>query len=179
MAASPRRRHSLYSACVTSLPSGSLVRRSLTSSMPRRRPRPRTSPTHRYFSLSSSSRLSITAPTRSAFLTRFSLRMIWSAASPAAEARGLPPYDDELAEGLDQGLRLVNSSVETTAESGKPPPMPLPTVMMSGTTPSCSAPHMGPVRPKPVIISWGVGGARASLGAWWGGGGGGGGGVGL
>ena len=45
------------------------------------------------------------------------------------------------------------ASVEITALRGKPPPMPLPTVMMSGTTPSCAEPHIRPVRPKPVIIS--------------------------
>ena len=89
--------------------------------------------------------------------------MISSAASPAAAASGLPPYDDELADGLDQGLRLVRSSVEMTADSGNPPPTPLPTVMMSGTTRSCSEPHMRPVRPKPVIISSAIRSAPASL----------------
>src|SRR5262249_57653070 len=83
------------------------------------------------------------------------------------EGGGWPPYEDELAEGLEQGLRLVKSSVETTAERGKPPPMPLPTVMMSGTTPSCSAPHMSPVRPKPVIISSAMRRAPASLATCW------------
>ena len=43
---------------------------------------------------------------------------------------------EELALGLDHGFAFVSSSVEITALSGKPPPMPLPTVMMSGATSS-------------------------------------------
>ena len=54
---------------------------------------------------------------------------------------------------MDQGLLAVMASVEITPESGNPPPMPLPTVMMSGTTPSCSEAHMAPLRPNPVSIS--------------------------
>ena len=65
----------------------------------------------------------------------------------------MPPYEEELPEGLAKGLAFVRSSVETTADSGKPPPMPLPQVITSGTTPSWSTPQNFPVRPKPVIIS--------------------------
>ena len=45
--------------------------------------------------------------------------------------------------------------------------MPLPTVMMSGTTPSCSAPHMAPVRPNPVSISSAIMSAPCSRAIAW------------
>ena len=44
-------------------------------------------------------------------------------------------------------------SVPSTAASASPPPMPLPTVIRSGTTPSCSLAHIRPVRPSPDWIS--------------------------
>ena len=61
----------------------------------------------------------------------------------------------------------MTASLEMTPLSGKPPPMPLPTVMMSGTTPSCSAPHISPVRPNPVIISSARSSAPCSLAIAW------------
>ena len=42
---------------------------------------------------------------------------------------------------------------ETMALTGMPEAMPLATVMMSGSIPKCSKPHILPVRPMPVWIS--------------------------
>ena len=47
----------------------------------------------------------------------------------------------------------MRSSDEATALNGKPPPMPLPIVMMSGLSPNWSEAHIVPVRPKPIRIS--------------------------
>ena len=47
----------------------------------------------------------------------------------------------------------MNAARPTTADTASPPPMPLPTVIRSGTTPQCSAAHVRPVRPKPHWIS--------------------------
>src|SRR5437588_50189 len=68
------------------------------------------------------------------------------------DAWRVTPHDDA-ALGSDQGLAAQLSSVEMTPETGKPEPMPLPIVMMSGSTLSCMQPNILPVRPKPVIIS--------------------------
>ncbi len=50
---------------------------------------------------------------------------------------------------------------------GKPFPMPLPTVMMSGTTSEWLQPNQRPVRPKPVIISSAISSAPISLAMLW------------
>ena len=47
----------------------------------------------------------------------------------------------------------MRSRDEATALNGKPPPMPLPMVMISGLRPNWSEAHIVPVRPKPVRIS--------------------------
>ena len=91
MATSPRRRHSWKSAFVKSFETSSFVPRSFTSSIPSRRPLPRTSPISGCRSCIACSLSSIFRPTRSAFSTRFSRVMISSDASPAADASGLPP----------------------------------------------------------------------------------------
>jgi len=54
---------------------------------------------------------------------------------------------------LENGVAAVISAVEMMPLTGKPPPMPLPIVMMSGSTPECSLANIVPVRPKPVMIS--------------------------
>ncbi len=55
------------------------------------------------------------------------------------------------------------SSLISTPEIGKPDPIPLPTVTISGVTPLCSTPHHLPVRPKPVIISSAISSAPLSF----------------
>ena len=45
----------------------------------------------------------------------------------------------------------MNASRPTTADTASPPPIPLPTVIRSGTTPQCSAAQVRPVRPKPAL----------------------------
>ena len=45
------------------------------------------------------------------------------------------------------------SARPVTADSGRPPAMPLAMTIRSGTTDSCSLANMSPVRPKPVCTS--------------------------
>ena len=72
------------------------------------------------------------------------------AAAPAARLMALPMNVDVCAPG---GQWLMNAARPTTAETAIPPPIPLPTVIRSGTTPQCSAAHARPVRPNPHWIS--------------------------
>ena len=62
----------------------------------------------------------------------------------------LPPYVPPCAPGAHFSMIACR---DTTALTGIPEAMPLATVMMSGTTPKCSKPHILPVRPMPVWIS--------------------------
>ena len=57
----------------------------------------------------------------------------------------------------------MRSSDEATALNGKPPPMPLPIVMISGFRPKWSEAHILPVRPKPTRISSAISSAPASV----------------
>ena len=68
-----------------------------------------------------------------------------SVASAAAHATGLPPN----VEPWPPGSQSMTSERATIPASGSPLAKPLPTHMMSGTTPSCSVAHIRPVRPTP------------------------------
>ncbi len=81
---------------------------------------------------------------------RSSSSVTWMAASPAAQASGLPP---KVVEWMI-GLGIITSHTvgfAMNAERGiTPPPIDLPRHMMSGTTPQWSTPQSFPVRPIPV-----------------------------
>lgn len=69
-------------------------------------------------------------------------------ASPAALAIGLPPY---VLKCLAFSKLLAMAGVVTTAANGKPLPIPLAMVTISGTMSCDSKPQKwSPVRPKPV-----------------------------
>ena len=74
-------------------------------------------------------------------------------AKQAAAITGCPP---KVVMCPNLGLWLNKSmwaSLAIKAPTGIPPPMPLPTMIMSGTMPKCSKPNSFPVRPKPGWIS--------------------------
>ena len=68
------------------------------------------------------------------------------AADPAARLTASPMNVEVCVPG-DQWA--MNAARPTTADRASPPPMPLPTVIRSGTTPQCSAAQVRPVRPNP------------------------------
>ena len=119
-------------------------------SIPTMRPRPRTSRMMRLFSRRRSSRPMSSAPTRSAFPTIPSPRMASRVAVPAAHDSGLPPNVD-VCSPLPR-LESI-SGLARVAPMGTPPAIPFARHMTSGATPSCSAAHMRPVRPRPDWIS--------------------------
>ena len=65
------------------------------------------------------------------------LPMVFSNAFAAAQASGLPP---KVVPWSPIWMVSAIAAVTMKAATGKPPPSPLPSVMMSGTTPSCSTP---------------------------------------
>src|SRR5476649_798293 len=68
---------------------------------------------------------------------------------PAAVINGLPLYVPPWSPGSKHATSLVESS----AANGTPPPMPLPKVMMSGSTPDNSYANKVPARPQPLCTS--------------------------
>ena len=77
--------------------------------------------------------------------------MTSSTARPAADTSGLPPK--VLMWSLCARAAAI-SEVVATAASGRPLPMPLAIVTISGMTPERSKPQkLSPVRPKPVCTS--------------------------
>mmetsp|Transcript_41580 Transcript_41580/g.106380 ORF Transcript_41580/g.106380 Transcript_41580/m.106380 type:complete len:319 (+) Transcript_41580:2892-3848(+) len=132
---------------------GSLLPLSITTSMPRKRPQPRTSPTQGACPPSLRSPLSRNAPTSAALACSPSSASTSSTASPAAHAALHPPPV------LKYSMPLANACamrcVVTTAPMGKPFPMPLPSVTISGrVSPAASKPQKEqPMRPKPVCTS--------------------------
>ena len=77
--------------------------------------------------------------------------MISIVALAAAQEIGLPPKV-EIVSAFERRRRSRAS--RCVAPSGRPLAMPLAIVMMSGSTPQCSMPHiLPPVRPKPVCTS--------------------------
>ena len=76
--------------------------------------------------------------------------MIWIVAFAAAQETGLPPKVEIVIALKDAAI----SGVAIVTPSGMPLATPLAIVMMSGSTPQCSIPHiLPPVRPKPVCTS--------------------------
>ena len=73
-----------------------------------------------------------------------------STALPTAMASGLPP---KVVPWLPAVMPRAASAVARQTPSGKPPPMPLAALMMSGATPDHSWANSLPVRPTPVWTS--------------------------
>mmetsp|Transcript_10495 Transcript_10495/g.32605 ORF Transcript_10495/g.32605 Transcript_10495/m.32605 type:complete len:232 (-) Transcript_10495:801-1496(-) len=143
------RQRSMTSA--VSSAAGSRVRRSRTSSMPTKRPTPRTSPMIWCLRLSSSSLGMRRRLISRALRCRPSASMMSSTAVPAAHATGFPPL---VLKYCTPSKASAISRRHTTAPSGKPLPMGLPSTRMSGTTPCASkAQKCVPQRPKPVCTS--------------------------
>ena len=68
-------------------------------------------------------------------------------AFPAAHETGFPPKVEIVSDFSDAAI----SGVQMVTPSGSPFAMPFAIVMISGSTPQCSMPHIfEPVRPNPV-----------------------------
>src|SRR4029453_17550483 len=81
----------LSRTCAHSLVAGSFVARSFTSSIPRSKPLPRTSPVRSYFAFKRSSPAKIWFPIFRAFACNFSRSITSRTAAPCAHTTGLPP----------------------------------------------------------------------------------------
>src|SRR5579884_1079919 len=143
-----QRRRSSRTACAVASGSGSSPSR--TSSIARNRPRPRTSPTCGRPSSSRRSRASACSPSRAERSTSPSSRTTSIAAHAAAADRTFVRKVEVIVSGAHVD---VTCSWPSTAANGRPPPIPFPTVIRSGTTPSWSHAHIRPVRPKPHCTS--------------------------
>ena len=148
---SPFSRHLLVS-CSVSSPAGSFVSGSLTSSIPRSSPRPRTSPmigwssfilmyaSFRYWPF-------VRATSASPSFTSTSIT-----ARPTAAANGSFWWDEMKAIPLSWQVSSISSDV-IIADRGSPAPRVLDSARMSGTKPSCSKANVAPTLPIPVCAS--------------------------
>mmetsp|Transcript_27549 Transcript_27549/g.70159 ORF Transcript_27549/g.70159 Transcript_27549/m.70159 type:complete len:202 (+) Transcript_27549:459-1064(+) len=130
---------------------GSFVVRSLTNSTPSMSPSPRTSPIMSCLACSARSRALRWPPTCLQCSCRRSWSTTRSTARPPALHTGLPPY---VLKCSLPAMEAAISGVVTTAARGRPLPMPLAMVTMSGVTPWFWKPQYAePVRPNPVCTS--------------------------
>ena len=121
----------------------------MTRSTPMASPRPRTSPIRGCRSASSRSPSASAAPVAAARAGRSSSRSVRSTARPALAQTGFPA----VVRMANAVATSINAAGPTTAESGSPPPSPLPNVITSGSMPSASNACSQPVRPIPTFTS--------------------------
>ena len=106
----------------------------------------------------------MTLPTRAEFSTSLSSSQGLDRAEARSARQRIAAVAGRLPLGSPKGVADMFSSDEATPLIGKPPPMPLPIVMMSGFRPNCSEAHIVPVRPKPARISSAISSAPNSVG---------------
>ena len=124
--------------------------RSLTNSIARIAPTPRTLPTEGHFFHNASNRSRTFSPIRAALSARFCFSIISIAAKAAAQATGLPPNVPPRLPSIGASMTSARPVIE---DNGRPAAIDLEAIRMSGSIFQCSQAHIFPVRPNPVCTS--------------------------